>query len=55
MVTYVHVTVALLNVDLCNSISIIMIWQHKISINGWMEYLRCTEMLRLLFGEWHIE
>jgi hypothetical protein len=30
MVTYVHVTVALLNVELCNSVSISMLWRHKI-------------------------
>jgi len=38
MLTYVHVTVAVLNVELCNSVSISMIWQHKISVNHWMEY-----------------
>jgi len=38
MVTYVHVTVAALNVELCNSVSIRMAWQHKISVNRWMEY-----------------
>jgi len=40
MVTYVHVTVGLLNVELCNSVSISMIWQHKISVNRWMEYYK---------------
>jgi len=32
-VTYVQVTVGLLNVELCNSVSSSMIWQHKISVN----------------------
>ena len=26
------------NVELCNSVSISMLWQHKISVNKWMEY-----------------
>jgi len=26
------------NVELCNSVSISMLWQHKISVNQWMEY-----------------
>ena len=38
MLTNVHVTVVVLNVELCNSVSISMIWQHKISVNQWMEY-----------------
>jgi len=40
MVTYVHFTVGLLNVVMCNSVSISMIWQHKISLNQRMEYYK---------------
>jgi len=38
MVTYVQFTVAVLYVELCNSASIRMIWQHKMSMKHWMEY-----------------
>ena len=38
MVTYVHVTVAPLNLELCDSDSMSMLWQHKILVNQWMEY-----------------
>jgi len=38
IVTYVQVTVGLLNVEFCNSVSISILWQHKMSINQWMEY-----------------
>jgi hypothetical protein len=33
MVTYAHVTFAVLNVEMCNSVSINVMWQHKIAVN----------------------
>jgi len=38
MATYVNVTVGVLNVELHNSVSTIMIRQHKISVNQWTVY-----------------
>jgi hypothetical protein len=37
-VTYVHVTVAVMSVELCNSVSISMIWQQTISVKQGAEY-----------------
>jgi len=38
MVTYVQVTVVVLNVELCNSVSVNVLTQHETSVKYWMEY-----------------
>jgi uncharacterized Fe-S center protein len=44
-----------LNMEICNSVRISMMWQQKISMNQWIEYHKMPETLQILFGEWHKE